>query len=442
VPKRILFLNPVGSIGGAEQVLLYALRAVRGEFPEVECRLLITDDGPLVAEAEKLGVPTTILPLPPELAALGESGIRGPRWRRVSKLAFRSLRYLPRAIGYAREFRKIIRCLNPDLIHSNGIKTHLLARLSGARAPVVWHVHDFLGQRPLIPRVLRRATRGLAGAIGVSQAVVDDMQWLLPRIPVRLVYNAVDTERFYPAPANGTELDDLAGLPRADRSMIRIGLVATFARWKGQEVFLQAAARLVRDCPNLAVRFYVVGGPIYHTPASQFSQQDLRALVERLGVNDRVGFVPFQRNTADVYRMLDVVVHASTRPEPFGMTIVEAMACGRPVIVSAGGGAAELFQAGTDAVGFSPGDIDGLVQRMAELGRNADLRCELGKRGRDAALARFSLPHFASELRRAYADLVPDLAAQDSGLHTDLPAVHTDRQQQIRRRKNVLSPLT
>jgi len=60
-------------------------------------------------------------------------------------------------------------------------------------------------------------------------------------------------------------------------------------------------------------------------------------------IENRVGFVPFQDNPADVYRALDIVVHASTKPEPFGRTIVEAMACGKPVIAAQTGGAAELF---------------------------------------------------------------------------------------------------
>jgi len=73
-------------------------------------------------------------------------------------------------------------------------------------------------------------------------------------------------------------------------------------------------------------------------------------------IENRVGFVPFQDNPADVYRALDIVVHASTKPEPFGRTIVEAMACGKPVIAAQTGGAAELFTHDHDAVGVPPGD--------------------------------------------------------------------------------------
>ena len=54
----------------------------------------------------------------------------------------------------------------------------------------------------------------------------------------------------------------------------------------------------------------------------------------KLGVEAHVGFIGFQSEPVDIYRAADVVVHASTQPEPFGLTIVEAMACGRATVVS------------------------------------------------------------------------------------------------------------
>src|SRR5262249_36473339 len=125
---------------------------------------------------------------------------------------------------------------------------------------------------------------------------------------------------------------------------------------------------------DLPVRFYIVGGPIYRTQVSQFSEAELRNLAVNLGIAERTGFIPFQNETAEIYGNLDVVVHASTRPEPFGLTIVEAMACARPVIVSAAGGAAELFANGIDALGFPPGDVEQLADRMIKLRRDPELR--------------------------------------------------------------------
>jgi glycosyltransferase involved in cell wall biosynthesis len=210
----------------------------------------------------------------------------------------------------------------------------------------------------------------------------------------------VDTEHFSPAPRDGEALDRLAGLPPAPPGTVRVGLVATYANWKGHAVFLDALARLPAGLP---VRGYVVGGPIYATAGSQFSRAELQARAAANGLTRKVGFVPFQADPADVYRMLDVVVHASTRPEPFGLTVAEAMSCGRAVIVSAAGGAAELFTDGTDALGHTPGDVAALADRIAQLAADPDLRGRLGANARRTAEAHLTLDRFGRELAGVYA---------------------------------------
>ncbi|HWZ89178.1 MAG TPA: glycosyltransferase, partial [Polyangiaceae bacterium] len=106
---------------------------------------------------------------------------------------------------------------------------------------------------------------------------------------------------------------------------------------------------------------------------------------------------------ARVYRALNVVVHASTQPEPFGRTIVEAMACARPVIVARAGGAAELFEEGENAIGFQPGNAAELAEAMMR-GLDPDVRARLGRSARDHAVAAFGRSRLAFELRRVYTD--------------------------------------
>jgi glycosyltransferase involved in cell wall biosynthesis len=179
-----------------------------------------------------------------------------------------------------------------------------------------------------------------------------------------------------------------------------VGLVATYARWKGHELFLTAAARAAALRSEL--RFYVVGGPVYRTSGSQVAESDLREKARQLGIADRVGFVGFQEDVASVYRALDVCVHASTQPEPFGLTIVEAMACGRGVVVSREGGAAELFTDGEDAIGFEPRDPVALADGMVSLAVDARKRVRLGERARQTVLQRFSRERLGRELVALY----------------------------------------
>jgi glycosyltransferase involved in cell wall biosynthesis len=141
---------------------------------------------------------------------------------------------------------------------------------------------------------------------------------------------------------------------------------------------------------------------VYRTPGSQYSEEELRACAHTLGLEGHVGFIPFQAEPAGIYRALDGVVHASTRPEPFGMTIIEAMACARAVVVSAGGGAAELVQHGHDALAFSPGDEAGLTEALARLVREPELRARLGEEARRSVLARFTRERYAAQVRDVY----------------------------------------
>jgi glycosyltransferase involved in cell wall biosynthesis len=401
--RRVLFLNLAGEIGGAERSLLDLLASLRQANPSLELSLLLAGDGPLRGRAERLGVAITVLPMPDAVRALGDSGLRGAgRWRSLATLAGRGAGAIAAACQYARRLRQFVDALRPDVVHSNSIKFHLLTRLARLHGRlVVWHVRDFLGARPLMARALRYASGGV-GAVAISQAVGADVRKVLPGVPVAVVYNAIDTEEFSPGPGDGAWLDCLAGLPPAGPDVVRVGLVATYARWKGQDVFLEAAARAAQNPLGKAVRFYLVGGPIYHTAGSQWSDAELRELGRPLLDTGQLGFVPFQQEPAAVYRALDVVVHASTLPEPFGRTIVEAMACGRAVVVTCAGGAAELFTDDYDAAAVPPRDPEALALAIKQLVDDSAPRIRLGQNALQTAARKFGRPRLGPQVLATY----------------------------------------
>jgi glycosyltransferase involved in cell wall biosynthesis len=236
--------------------------------------------------------------------------------------------------------------------------------------------------------------------VAVSHSVAADARHVLgKRVPVAMVYNAIDLDRFSPGTGAPEWLDAQARMAVAPPGTVRLGLVATYARWKGHDVFLEAAARVATDCP---ARFYIVGSPLYRSVGSQFDPAVLRTRAKALGLTDRLGFIDHQPDPEAVYRALDVVVHASTRLEPFGRVIVEAMACGRAVIAARGGGAAELYEDESSALGCPPGDPKALAQAMTRLIVDPDLRRALGIRGRVEAVARFDRGRLAEEWTRIY----------------------------------------
>jgi len=391
-------------MGGAEMSLMDLLASMRAAEPEWRFWLVLGEDGPLVEQARAAGVQVVVAPFPPALARLGDSS-GGPL-----RALWSCFQAAASTIRYASKLRRTLVELHPDLVHTNGFKMHVLAAWARPKhVPVIWHVRDYVSTRPLMKRLLRLCAGRCSAAIGNSLSVANDVQKVCgPQLETLCIYNAIDLERYSPR-GERIDLDSLAGLSAAAPATIRIGLVATLAHWKGHAVFLRAVARLPKDLPY---RAYVIGGPIYQTENSQRTIWDLRELAAQLGIGNRVGFTGYVADTASAMRSLDILVHASTQPEPFGRVIAEGMACGLAVICSASGGAAELISDGVDALAHPPGDDSALAARIAQLATDAQLRARLGLAGRATAERRFERSRLAAQLIPLYNRLVPQLAPQ------------------------------
>jgi glycosyltransferase involved in cell wall biosynthesis len=400
---KIVYYNTTGALGGAELCLLDVLATLPAARPAWRLRVLLGDDGPLRAEVEALGVPCDVLPLPRNVARLGDAGLggRGRAGAGGLRLAARGPGAAVTTATYLRRLRRACRAADPDLIQTNSMKAHVLGAWAAPRGvPVVWHMHDYVSMRPVMARLLRWSAGRPVAVVAVSQSVAADAARVLgARTPVRTIANAIDLARFAPGPGDAAALDAAAGLPPAPPATVRVGLVATFARWKGHDVFLEAAARIGsgQQC-----RFYIVGGPIYRSVGSQYTLDELRARAAALGLDGRLGFTGYMADPAAALRALDVVVHASTRPEPFGRVIVEGMACGRAVVAIKAGGAAELFEDGVSALGCPPSDAAALARALERLVASPDLRHRLGIAGRQAALAHFDRRRLADEWSAVY----------------------------------------
>ena len=117
-------------------------------------------------------------------------------------------------------------------------------------------------------------------------------------------------------------------------------------------------------------------------------------------------------------RALDVVVHASTESEPFGLVIAEAMACARALVTSAAGGAAEIVTPGVDALTHTPGDAEELAHAVARLAADATLRAALGRAAHASARARFDRSRLAAEWIPIYRGLKTANSGLAEALHS------------------------
>ena len=393
-----MFLSPSAQVGGAERVLFDMIASLRARDARLRIVVIVSGDGPLLSLLRELDAKVIVLPFPSALASLGDAS--AAMGGTLSGTLFRSLFSVPGVMRYAWLLRKTLRREAPDVVHSNGAKMHLLAAVSGHRvAPVVWHLHDYVSPRPVMRRLLSATVTRCAAIVANSESVASDARRVFgSKVRVTVMLNGVDLDRFAP---NGPllDLDALAGNAPPRDAVVRVGLVATFARWKGHDLFFRALAALPTDS---TVRGYVIGGPFYETRGSQCTLEELRNKADTLGISDRVVFTGPVDDVPAALRALDVVVHASTEPEPFGLVIAEAMACGRAVLTCGSGGALELVDSERTAVVAPRNDAAAAGAAIDRLARNPELRATLGAAARTSAVTHFDRRDCATTLMLLY----------------------------------------
>jgi glycosyltransferase involved in cell wall biosynthesis len=176
-----------------------------------------------------------------------------------------------------------------------------------------------------------------------------------------------------------------------------VGIVGRLAPWKGQHVFIDAIARVQRK--HSALQGRIIGSPLF---GEEEYSQSLRRRVEALGLADVVQFVGFRHDVAEELAGLTIAVHASTIPEPFGQVVVEAMACGVPIVATDAGGPAEILEHGSDGLLVPPGDADALAAAVIQLLEDANLRMRLTEAA-TRKVQRYRPERVAAEVEAVYA---------------------------------------
>lgn len=175
-----------------------------------------------------------------------------------------------------------------------------------------------------------------------------------------------------------------------------VGIFGRIVAWKGQKEFIEAAALVAQHSD---ARFFIVGENT-DGEASYYSEV-LRA-VEELGLEDRVIFTGYIENVYDYYAMMDVVIHASIQPEPFGRVVLEAMSQGTPVIASPHGGPSEFIAQGEDGFLVEPQDSASLGQRILQVIQNPQLGKKLGSTASEKVDRLFNKQAFAKRMELFY----------------------------------------
>jgi glycosyltransferase involved in cell wall biosynthesis len=377
---RILFIDHLRELGGSEINLLGILAQIdRQSFdPVVSC-----PEGPLAERIRGLGLP--FFPLRIESRWSATNMMRSVPLSRLGALVARGL---GDGVSVVRQLRALIGETRPDLLYLNTLKAGVLGGIAGrlSGVPIIEHVQDIIRPAEFSPLWLRVMSGSLRWLPHLMITPSDAVRTALVRLGVpagriRRVYNGVALDRFDPT------IDPIAARRRLglEPDLPAAGIVARLMRWKGQGVFLEAAARV-----RTPARFLVVGGLFWEEPTFE---AELREQARRLGIENRVVFLGHRDEVPEVMAALDVLVHASTHPEPFGLTIIEAMAAGRPVIAARDGGAMEIVEEGATGLLSPPGDPAGLSAALDRLLSDPGRRRTLGSAGRRRAEGEFDIGH-------------------------------------------------
>ncbi len=385
--ETVLYVSPNGYLGGAEQFLINVTRQhlASGRFRP---RILFFNDGPAVELARANGVDVHLLPF-----------------------RFRLTRpSLLRAIGYLRRY---LRALEPGVVHLTMPYAHLAMYVPcvGLNVRTVWFQHGPVGG--LMDRVANLLGCDL---LLFNSAYLQSEHNRMMGQPARL------GQRLVPLGVPRAEVDRgrvaaiRAQLLGSDRQLL-VGMPGRLSAWKGYETFVKAIADLrgrtsCGDIPRC--RFVIIGGA--NSSEDRAYERDVRQLATSAGLEDDLLFLGYIEPVNEYLRALDVFVHASTQPEPFGLVVAEAMVQTTLVIGSCHGGIAEILRDGEtgytfdaqadDAAQTLSSTMAGILPGLKHGDQINEPHRTLIDNARTLIETDFSVESMTEELERAYDDVL------------------------------------
>lgn len=277
-----------------------------------------------------------------------------------------------------------------EIVHAHAARDYHLAalavRLAASRSRLVLTRHALFPLRRINKYLLRRA----GGVIAVSHAVAESLRrsGVIESSKITVVHNGIDVDRFF-KPVD--HIDDVR---------VVVGTVGHLAPIKGHDIFLRAAALISARRPE--VHFVVIGED--KSPQMDY-RKFLESLIAELGLTESVAMPGWHDEIPSVLSTLTLFVSAA-RSEPFGLSIVEAMAAGLPVVAAASEGASEIIEDGVTGKLVPVGDPESLAKAINDLLDDPSERSRLGCNAQLAARQRYSLKRMATDTERVYRDVL------------------------------------
>lgn len=295
-------------------------------------------------------------------------------------------------LASAMKLSRFVRERNIQIVHAHVARDYPLAALAIGRstARLVLTRHVLFPLSSIHKLILRRTSQ----VIAVSQAVADALraQTIFPSGIVRVIHNGVDIDRF----ARVRES------VHRESSRLRVGTIGHLSEIKGHDDFIRAAAIVCSSRDD--VEFIIAGED---KSRAGDNRRRLEKLVDELELNQRVQLVGWIDDVATLLASFDLFVSPS-RAEPFGLSIVEAMAAGVPVIATASEGAREIVEPNQTGRQVPIGDVDAIAQAIHELLDDGSERDRLSRNAEITAGERFSLQQMVDRTEQLYAEVAAE----------------------------------
>jgi len=290
--------------------------------------------------------------------------------------------------------KKIIKDEKIDLIHAHTRVTAVSAAMvsHATGVPYVTTCHGFFKRR------LGRLLCGSWGdkVVAISEAVKQHLRddFRIPEEKIALIYTGVETDRF----SKDLTEEEKAEIRRKfglENAAVIIGTIGRLSPVKGQEILLRAVNSILKGFPEAGI-LLIGDGP---------DEQHLKELVSELGIGKNVVFAKSVNDTKEALSIMDVFVLPSIK-EGLGLSLIEAMACGRPCVASRIGGIENVIEEGKTGLFFTPGDAEGLAAAAKRILSDRLLRDILSKNGREKASRYFDIGKMTTKMEMLYKEVI------------------------------------
>ncbi len=373
-PTVLQVLPALGVAGGVERGTVDVAKALVAAGWRA---VVASAGGPLVRELERAGATHVTLPL-----------------------ASKSPVVMMKNVG---RLRTVIAEHGIDIVHARSRapawSAEAAAKRSGAHFLTTFHGTYSAGQ-PVKRLYNAVMTRGEL-VIAISDFIAEHMIATYNTDPgkIRVIHRGVDIHQFDPAKVTTERIVALASQWRLPEDKHIVLLPGRLSLWKGQDVFIQALAKLRRK--DLFGILLGVGA------GSSKLREEIEGAIVRTGLEDSVRLIDDCRDMPAAYRLADVIVAPSTRPEAFGRIAIEAQAMGRPIIATDHGGARETVVPGATGLLVPPGDAGALAAALTQvIALDAAARDQLGRQAIAHVRDRFTNDAMCAATLAVYGELL------------------------------------